>query len=40
MTGAQMQFVAPLPDHMQATWDFVGWNVSHAPFDPFNMPDY
>jgi 23S rRNA pseudouridine955/2504/2580 synthase len=39
MTGAEMQFVAPLPEHMQRTWDFVGWHVSHAPFDPFNMPD-
>ncbi|MEJ6399389.1 RluA family pseudouridine synthase [Yoonia sp. 208BN28-4] len=39
MTGAEMQFVAPLPEHMQNTWDFVGWHVSHAPFDPFNMPD-
>ncbi|MBB5720769.1 23S rRNA pseudouridine955/2504/2580 synthase [Loktanella ponticola] len=39
MTGAIMDFIAPLPDHMQKTWDFVGWHVSHAPADPFNMPD-
>ena len=38
-TGAIMDFIAPLPDHMQKTWDFVGWHVSHAPADPFNMPD-
>ena len=38
-TGAIMDFIAPLPDHMQKTWDFVGWQVSHAPADPFNMPD-
>lgn len=39
MTGAIMDFVAPLPDHMQKTWDFVGWHVSHAPKDPFYMDD-
>ncbi len=30
---------APLPEHMQRTWDYVGWNVDHAPLDPFNMDD-
>ena len=39
VTGAKLHFTAPLPDHMQATWDFVGWVVNHAPVDPFNMPD-
>lgn len=39
MTGAIMDFIAPLPPHMQNTWDFVGWNVSHAPADPFFMED-
>ncbi len=38
-TGATLHLTAPLPDHMQATWDYVGWVVSHAPVDPFNMPD-
>ncbi len=38
-TGAILHLTAPLPDHMQRTWDFVGWHVSHAPVDPFNMPD-
>ncbi|WP_438955967.1 RluA family pseudouridine synthase [Cognatiyoonia sp.] len=38
-TGAEMHFTAPLPDHMQHTWDFLGWDVTHAPVDPFNMPD-
>lgn len=38
-TGATMHITAPLPDHMQHTWDFVGWVVGHAPVDPFNMPD-
>jgi len=39
VTGREMSFVADLPDHMIATWDYFGWVVSHAPFDPFNMPD-
>ena len=38
-TGATLHLTAPLPDHMQRTWDFLGWNVKHAPVDPFNMPD-
>jgi 23S rRNA pseudouridine955/2504/2580 synthase len=38
-TGAVMDFIAPLPEHMHKTWEFVGWHVSHAPADPFNMPD-
>jgi len=38
-TGAILHLTAPLPDHMQKTWDYVGWTVSHAPVDPFNMPD-
>lgn len=35
----EMTFTAPLPPHMQKTWDYVGWDVKHAPLDPFNMPD-
>jgi 23S rRNA pseudouridine955/2504/2580 synthase len=38
-TGAILHLTAPLPEHMQRTWDFVGWQVSHAPVDPFNMTD-
>ncbi len=38
-TGATLHLTAPLPDHMTHTWDFVGWHVSHAPVDPFNMPE-
>lgn len=38
-TKAVLHLTAPLPDHMVETWDFVGWEVSHAPIDPFNMPD-
>ncbi|SEW47344.1 ribosomal large subunit pseudouridine synthase C [Cognatiyoonia koreensis] len=39
MTGAILHLTAPLPPHMEHTWDFVGWHVSHAPVDPFNMPE-
>lgn len=39
VTGAMLHLTADLPDHMQATWNYVGWVVSHAPVDPFNMPD-
>lgn len=39
VTGAMLHLTADLPDHMQATWDYVGWVVGHAPVDPFNMPD-
>jgi len=38
-TGKILHVTADLPDHMVKTWDFVGWVVSHAPVDPFNMPD-
>lgn len=38
-TGKMLHITADLPEHMQKTWDFVGWVVGHAPVDPFNMPD-
>ncbi len=31
----QMRFVAPLPNHMQKTWDLFGWSVGDAADDPF-----
>ncbi len=39
VSKAMLHLTAPLPEHMQRTWDFVGWDVTHAPVDPFNMPD-
>ena len=39
ITQKMVTLTAPLPAHMQRTWDFVGWDVTHAPLDPFNMPD-
>ena len=35
VTGAILHFTAPLPDHMAKTWDFLGFDVSSAPADPF-----
>lgn len=35
VTGARMRFVAPLPEHMARTWDFVGWDPADVPDDPF-----
>lgn len=34
-TGARLHLTAPLPDHMAKTWDFVGWDTSDVPIDPF-----
>jgi 23S rRNA pseudouridine955/2504/2580 synthase len=39
ITKEELTLTAPLPPHMQETWDYVGWDVTHAPLDPFNMPD-
>lgn len=35
ITGAQLEITAPLPDHMQRTWDMFAWNTKWAPADPF-----
>jgi len=37
LSGKEMFFEAPLPDHMQRTWDFFGWNLKWAPKDPFEV---
>jgi len=29
--------VAPLPPHMRATWDYVGWDADYAVVDPFTL---
>ncbi len=34
-TGARLQIVAPLPEHMARTWEAVGWDPRDAPADPF-----
>lgn len=35
MSGAELRFTAPLPEHMARSWDFFGWNIADAPEDPF-----
>ena len=35
VTGARLNIVAPLPDHMARTWDFLGWAPGDVPADPF-----
>ena len=35
VTKAVLNLVAPLPDHMQRTWDTFQWAPSDVPADPF-----
>lgn len=35
VTGRRITVTAPLPEHMQRTWDVVGWDSSEVPADPF-----
>ncbi|SHG84745.1 RluA family pseudouridine synthase [Marivita hallyeonensis] len=35
VTGAKLNIVAPLPEHMQRTWGFVQWDARDVPADPF-----
>ena len=35
VTKARLQLTAPLPEHMQNTWDVFQWQPSDAPVDPF-----
>lgn len=34
-TGARVNLTAPLPEHMQRTWDTLGWDARDVPQDPF-----
>lgn len=34
-TGAVMNFTAPLPVHMQKTWETFDWQAADVPVDPF-----
>ena len=34
-TRAIMTFTAPLPSHMERTWDGFGWKAADVPADPF-----
>jgi 23S rRNA pseudouridine955/2504/2580 synthase len=35
VTKSLLTLTAPLPSHMQATWDFLGWSPKEASLDPF-----
>jgi 23S rRNA pseudouridine955/2504/2580 synthase len=35
VTKAMLTLVAPLPPHMRATWDYLGWDEREASLDPF-----
>lgn len=35
LTGARLTITAPLPEHMQRSWDLVGWRADDVPADPF-----
>jgi len=39
VTREIVTFTAPLPPHMQRTWEFVGWDADAAPLDPFAPPE-
>jgi len=38
ITRMLVNLTAPLPAHMAATWNFVGWSEAEALADPFNPP--
>jgi 23S rRNA pseudouridine955/2504/2580 synthase len=35
ITGARLTITAPLPTHMQKTWDALEWHAADVPADPF-----
>ena len=35
VTGARLTITAPLPPHMQRTWDALEWRAADVPADPF-----
>ncbi len=39
VTGAKLTVTAPLPEHMERTWDFLHWDPRDVPADPFEDLD-
>ena len=35
VTGARLTITAPLPEHMERTWEFLQWDPRDVPVDPF-----
>ena len=40
VTGNRLVLTAPLPEHMQRTWETLDWHISDAPADPFEDEDW
>ena len=36
VTKAMLELTAPLPEHMQKTWDYFQWSPADVPADPFD----
>jgi 23S rRNA pseudouridine955/2504/2580 synthase len=39
VTGARLTITAPLPEHIERTWEFLQWNPRDVPADPFEDVD-
>ena len=39
VTGARLNIIAPLPEHMERTWEFLQWDPRDVPADPFEDID-
>lgn len=39
VTGSQLTITAPLPEHMEHTWNFLQWDPRDVPADPFEDID-
>ncbi|WJY22919.1 RluA family pseudouridine synthase [Fontisubflavum oceani] len=40
ITGARLNLVAPLPEHMARTWETLGWYANDVPADPFDEDSF
>lgn len=40
VTGDRLTITAPMPDHMQRTWEMLDWRASDVPADPFEDEDW
>lgn len=39
-TGNRLTITAPMPDHMERTWEMLDWRASDVPADPFEDEDW
>ncbi|MCV6592030.1 MAG: RluA family pseudouridine synthase [Silicimonas sp.] len=40
VTGNRLMLTAPMPEHMDRTWELLDWHVKDAPADPFEDEDF